>query len=153
MNAPTIWPGTPEERAERRAQLIGRTSWEDLNENQRTQSVEALRDFTPKRDRWIWAPRHLNDGSEVVEKARGQHYGRWFLNQWEQGNKLELWPRFVPKAEAFEHYAEAWLWDPECLEHDGWRKATVRADDGKMFDAWTKVPGPVTNEVTNTASA
>ena len=136
------WPGTTEQRAERRGLNVGRANWPRIRHNQESFSkwIPSLRERTPKRDRWIWATRFLGDKSESIENARAQQWGLvMVLDRWAQGQDLEWWPRYVPNAEALDEWVEAWLWCDDCLKDDGWTKVTVEIS-GKPMAAWTRHP-------------
>ena len=72
----TRWPGTTEQRAQRRSLNVGRAYWHKVGDELRPGWIDdALRMRTPKRDRWIWAARYADDKRPVVEQARGQYWG------------------------------------------------------------------------------
>ena len=132
------WPGTTEQRDQRRGLNVGRAYWHNVGDEHRPGWIhDALRMRTPKRDRWIWAARFADDKRPVVEQARGQHWGLDMLDRWAAGKMLEWWAPMVAAAEALDEWAEAWLWCEECLEHDGWTK-TSETVDGQRATAWTK---------------
>ena len=138
MTTPTKWPGTAEQRQERRGLNLGRAVWPGMDNEKRAGWIEAARAVTPPRDRHIWARRYISDRDEKVELARGQHWGRCILARWAAGEQLEWWPVLVPRAEELDEWAEAWLWCAECLTDDGWREVPVKDANGKAGKAWTK---------------
>ena len=143
MNATTRrtkWPGTPEQRLERRSLLLGRAVWPTLDDEKRTGWIDAAREVTPPRDRHIWAQRYLADRSELLETVRGQHWGRCMLARWARGEQLEWWPVLVPLAEELDEWVEAWLWCAECLTDDGWHQVDIQDRDGRPAKAWTQAP-------------
>ena len=76
----TDWPGTFEQRQERREQVIGELflpMWKSEAE-ETTHWVHQVRERTPRRDAWIWAKRH-RDRSGNIDIARAQIAGRVLL--------------------------------------------------------------------------
>ena len=132
----TTWPGTRENRNARRAYLIGKASeaerkvrkdlignddYDDYGETQLNDlRIEKYRQDTPLHYRWLWHPAHIDSANPAHVTARILIIGTHWLNYYAAGGKPEDYSYMFGQAAPLDDYREAWLFDSECLEVDGW---------------------------------
>ena len=134
------WPGTPEEREQRRAQLIGKawvSAWR-ANPGKRAKSVAFILKRTRLRDRWLWSSRYLED--KKLDESRAQVAGDALLSAFADGSQSRASAFWFDAAAQTDEWVEGWLFDEECLRADGWVEAAGRTD-GRAWRGWRHTPG------------
>ena len=135
------WTGTPEEREQRRAQLIGKAwvaAWRAAPDKW-AKWLPVFRQRTPLRYRWLWASVHLEDTK--YDESRAQFAGDSLLPGFADGSNSQASTYWFDAAAKTDEWAEGWLFDEECLRADGWAETTGRTDDGKTWRRWRHKPG------------
>ena len=142
---PTIasW-GTAEDRPEReamRALLIGRSFMAAYREARGGEkkhglswSFDWIREKTAPELQWMWSSdraykdEHTDAYAQVAGDlllegiaAAALFSGRWF--------RTDISERF------------GWLFEPACLEYDGWKLVQLQAKDNRTYESWTKPAG------------
>ncbi len=142
---PTIasW-GTAEDRPEReamRALLLGRSfmaAYREARGGEKQHSLgwsfDWIREKTGPELRWMWSSdRAYKDehadayaqvaGDLLIEgiAAAALFSGRWF--------RTDISERF------------GWLFEPACLEYDGWKLVELQAKDNRTYESWTRPAG------------
>ena len=142
--SPATWPGTLEDRELLRAQKIGEAFMVELRAGKHTQTKEGsgwlaiFKERTRLRDRWIWYPTGLKDQTADVETFRAESAGTIMLATFADGTNSHIASHFFDLAAPQRDYTEGWLFDPECLEYDGWQRM-IRTIDGtppQKLSAW-----------------
>ena len=133
--------GTPEDRPERerrRALDIGHgfmASFHEAEGGKKQHDDQAWFDWVGKNTvielRWMWSrdlqymKKNADAYAQVVgelilaETAKGTlPSGRWF------------------RTDLNELYG--WLFEPACLQYDGWKLVDLKANDGRTYKSWTK---------------
>lgn len=135
----TQWPGTLAEREQRRAQLIGEALMSKLREKPDDLAgwMPVIRERTPVHYRWLWASRHLRD--EKLDKSRAPFAGDAMLSAFADGSQSQASAYWFDAAMPLDEWADAWLFDKECLRADGWGEATGK-ENGKPWRGWRRTP-------------
>lgn len=134
------WPGTPEERGLRRAQLIGKvwvSAWR-ADSVKYAKWMTFIRERTLLRDRWLWSPRYLED--KRLDESRAQVAGDALLSAFAAGSQSQTSAYWFNAAAELDEWAEGWLFDKECLREDGWGEATGEVN-GRPWRGWRRIPG------------
>lgn len=136
----TRWPGTPEIRERRRAQLIGEalvSAWR-ADPGRHANWIAVIREGTRLRDRWLWSSVYLKDTE--FDESRAQVAGDVLLSAFAAGSQSQASVSWFNAAAKTEEWAEGWLFDEECLRADGWGEATGK-ENGKPWRGWRRTPG------------
>ena len=137
----TQWPGTLEEREQRRAQLIGKawvSKWR-ADPGKSAGWMLVIRGRTRLRDRWLWSSQYLPD--EKFDESRAQVAGDAILSAFADGSQSQLSAYWFDAAASTDEWAEGWLFDEECLRADGWGETTGQTKDEKAWRGWRHTPG------------
>ena len=132
--------GTAEDRPEReamRALLIGRSFMAGYREARGRKKHRLdwwfgwVREQTADELRWMWSSdraykdEHADAYAQVAGDLilRGAASGEIFSNRWFRTDISEKW---------------GWLFEPACLEYDGWELVNLRDPDGSEAGSWTR---------------
>ena len=135
------WPGTPEEREQRRAYLIGK-AWVSAWRAEPDKSagwIPVIRERTRIRDRWLWSSVYLKDTK--LDESRAQVTGDILLSGFADGLQSQASTYWFNAAAQTDEWAEGWLFDEECLRADGWVETTGQTDEGGRWRGWQHTPG------------
>ena len=140
MNAPkTKWPGTPELRDQRRAQLIGTEFVLQWRAKLLAREwMEEVRKRTRRRDAWVWSKRYHDDHDHELERLRAQVAGEAILVACTDATTNQSAGEWFDRAARIDDQAEAWLFENEVLELDGWIQTATGTGDGKPVAEWRK---------------
>ena len=133
--------GRPEDRPERermRANLIGldymaafRKAEGGKKKHPCSWWFKWMRENTALELRWMWSSARAFKDEDA--DAYAQVAGELILEETAKGNVLSTrWFR-TDISELF-----GWLFEPACLEHDGWLRGDIEASDGKMYRSWIR---------------
>ena len=140
MDVSTIasW-GPDEDRPERdqmRGRLIGRKFMAYFREAKGDEQQHEygwwfkwVRENTAIELRWMWSSDRAF--KEKNTEAYAQVAGDLILRESAEGNHFTDW---WFKTDIDEHYG--WLFEPECLRHDGWQQYDRKNSKGRAFKCW-----------------
>ena len=117
MNLP---PGQRPQRDKHRTALLGRAwrvRWRERKDPKI--SLESMRAYTRWQDRWIWAPRHIDQERDgELERIREQTAGVILLDLIASGLLASNdWFELASRPNDYEH---SWLFAEHSLRPDGW---------------------------------
>ena len=133
--------GTAEDRPEReemRGRMIGRSfmaAYREANggekKHRRSWWFEWVRQETAVELRWMWSSERAYKGehAEVYAQVAGDLIiegiasAKLVSHEWFRTNISEQY---------------GWLFEPACLEYDGWRLVNLKLRNGEMVKSWTK---------------
>ena len=132
--------GTAEDRPEReamRALLIGRSFMAGYREARGGKKHRLdwwfgwVREQTAAELRWMWSSdrAYKDEHADAYAQVAGE-----LILQGVAGAKLLAGNWF--KTDISEQYG--WLFEPACLEYDGWKLVTLKTTDGREVESWTR---------------
>ena len=126
------------ERDEMRALLIGhafmamyRATQGGKKEQEDSGWCNWIRERSATALRWMW--RSERAFKDEHGEAYAQVAGELIFSATAKGEaSSERWFR----TDIDEHYG--WLFEPDCLRHDGWKLVDLKANDGSVVNGWIK---------------
>ena len=134
------FPGTTEQRDERRGQLVGviwRQRWRDDPEKHGAW-FELVRERTGPLQSWIWARRNIAAKDAELERLREQVAGAAMIAMFADGSQSQASVSYFQDASKLDDLADEWLFTPEALKYDGWIEFTGQHEGGKKWTGWKK---------------